>query len=151
MYHPWRHLLSLGQGVTYSIEPTPGDKPAWWSPRWDHILIRPGQTQVERRCHLAHELAHRDLGHSGECGGWLGRRTTKRQEREADSLAARRLIKLEALVDALCWSDERETVADYLWVTEHMLDVRIETMYGGERRVVREELEKRAPEGGWGA
>lgn len=150
MYHPWRHLRSLGQGVTYSKEPTPGNKPAWWSPRSDHILMRPDLSQVERRCHLAHELAHRDLKHSGECGANRSL-TVQKQERAADELAAGRLIDLERFIDALCWSDDEDLIADYLWVTRHMLTVRVKTMLGGERRIVRAELERRAPEGGWGA
>lgn len=143
MYHPHHHLLSLGQAVTLSIEPTPGNKPAWWCPKSDHITLRPGLSQVERRCHLAHELAHRDLEHTGQCDFPDGRRQGRRQERDADELAARRLIHLDALIGTLCWTDDPAQVADALWVTPHMLDVRVETMYGGERRKVQVEVARR--------
>ena len=149
MYHPWRHLRSLGQGVTYSRGPTPGDKPAWWSPKSDHILMRPDLLQVERRCHLAHELAHRELKHSGECAAGDSM-AIRKQERAADTVAAARLIDLERFIDAVCWSDEPDVIADHLWVTRHMLDVRVETMLTVERKHVRAELIRRAPEGGWG-
>ncbi|MDB5716463.1 MAG: hypothetical protein JWO15_3860 [Sphingomonadales bacterium] len=138
MYNPFRALHLLGPSVTMSVEPTPGNKPAWWCPVSDHFMLRPDLNQVQRRCHMAHELAHRDLGHSGEEDGRLDRR----QEREADELAARRLVTLDALVRALTWSDNGDEVADALWVTRHILDVRIETMYGGERRQVAVALAK---------
>ncbi len=146
MYHPFRHLRSLGETVTFSVEPTPGDKPAWWSPASSHILMRPGLSQAERRCYMAHELAHRDLNHSGECRWRDGQRQTRRQEIAADQLAARRLITREALVAALCWSDDREEVAEALWVTVHMLECRLEHMFGGERVVIATELRRRMTE-----
>lgn len=143
VYHPWRHLRRLfsdGAGTTLSFEPTPGDKPAWYSPGSDHILMRPDLLQVERRCSLAHELAHKDLGHSGTCTYPDARRQGARAELAADRLAARRLIALPAFIDALCWSDDRAEVADILWVTERMLDVRIASMLGGEQETVRAAL-----------
>lgn len=143
VYHPWRHLRRLfndGVGTTLSIEPTPGDRPAWYSPAADHILMRPDLLQVERRCSLAHELAHKDLGHSGTCTYPDSRRQGARTELAADRLAARRLIALPAFIDALCWSDDRSEVAEMLWVTERILNVRIDAMYGGEQETVRAAL-----------
>lgn len=146
MYHPWRHLrrhFRDGAGTTLSIEPTPGNKPEWYSPADDHIMLRPGQLQVERRCFLAHGLAHKDLGHSGVCDYPDGRRQATRFEGEADELAARRLIRLPRFIDTLCWTDDKDEAADALWVTRHILDVRLERMYAGEQRLVREALIKR--------
>lgn len=146
MYHPWRHLLGYfrdGEGTTLSIEPTPGDKPEWYSPADDHLMIRPGQLQVERRCALAHGLAHKDLGHSGTCEYPDSRRQSARVEREADDLAARRLIRLGHFIEVLCWTDDRDEAADALWVTRHYLDVRLGGMYMGEQKKVREALVRR--------
>jgi len=75
----------------------------------------------------------------------------RKQEYAADTLAAGRLIELEHFIDALCWSDDAEVIADRLWVTRRMLDVRVETMLAIERRHVQDELIRRAPDGGWGA
>jgi hypothetical protein len=135
-YEPWGHLLSLGQGVTLSVESTPGDKPAWWCPVSDHIMLRPDLNRIERRSHLAHELAHRDLGHGVHPHDADAERTIAREERHADELAARRLVTLDALITALCWSDEASEIAEALGVTPHLLDVRVESMYHGERKVV---------------
>lgn len=122
------------------IEPTPGDKAAWYSPQWDVILMRPGLLQVERRCALAHELAHRALEHSGQCRYPDAERQDRRQERDADEWAARRLITVEQLADALVWSDDPAEVADCLWVTPHLLTVRLDTIYLAERLRVGERL-----------
>lgn len=143
MYHPYRHLLRYfrdGAGTTLSVEPTPGNKPEWYSPGSDHMMLRPGQLQVERRCAVAHGLAHKDLGHTGICEYPDSRRQAGRAEREADELAARRLIRLPAFIDVLCWTDDKDEAADALWVTRHYLDVRLERMYMGEQKLVREAL-----------
>ncbi|GEB17164.1 hypothetical protein GUY44_12170 [Pimelobacter simplex] len=143
MYHPFRHLLSYfrdGDGMTMSIEPTPGGKAEWYSPAEDHMMLRPGQLQVERRCAVAHGLAHRDLGHSGVCEYPDAVRQASRAEMEADELAARRLIRLAHFIEVLCWTDDKDEAADALWVTRHYLDVRLERMYMGEQKIVREAL-----------
>jgi hypothetical protein len=146
MYHPFRHLRDLGPTVTMSVGPTVGNKEAWWCPESDHFTLRPDLNQVQRRCGLAHELAHRDLGHEGQGDHPEGRRRTELQERAADELAARRLIRLSALVDVLVWTDDPDEAADGLWVTRRLLDVRLETMLGGERRWVAVELRRRRAE-----
>lgn len=143
MYHPYRHLLRYfrnGEGTTLSIEPTPGGKAEWYSPDSDHMMLRPGQLQVERRCAVAHGLAHKDLGHSGTCEYPDSRRQASRAEREADELAARRLIRLQDFIEVLCWTDDKDEAADALWVTRHYLEVRLECMYMGEQKIVREAL-----------
>lgn len=137
MFHPWRSLRALGDDTFMAVQPTPGGKPAWWDPESDTFLIKPGMTQVERRCALTHELAHRTLGHSGLCTYPDAKRQNRRQERVADLWAAERLITLEALAVAMRWSKERDEVADELWVTRPLLDLRLETMLGGERMRLR--------------
>lgn len=143
MYHPWRHLLSLfddGRGTTLTFEPTPGDKPAWYSPADDHIIMRPEPRQVWRRWRLAHELAHKDLGHAGQCEYPDARRQSRRAEADADELAARRLIDLWQFIEVLCWTDDKDEAADALWVPREALEIRLVTMLGGEQEIVRTEL-----------
>jgi Zn-dependent peptidase ImmA (M78 family) len=85
------------------------------------ILLRKGLTQTERRCTLAHELAHHRLGHTGTCDP----ATSSRQEAEADALAARWLITLEDLADAELWGRHPSEVAEELWVDVRMLRARV--------------------------
>lgn len=143
MYHPFRHLLSYfrdGDGMTMSIEPTPGGKAEWYSPAEDHMMLRPGQLQVERRCAVAHGLAHRDLGHSGVCEYPDSVRMSSRFEEAADDVAARRLIRLSDFINVICWTDDKDEAADALWVTRHYLEVRLDYMTQGEQKCVREIL-----------
>lgn len=137
MWHPWRELRALTDTVL-SIEEVPSGN-GWYSPAYDVILLRPGLRQVERRCTLAHELGHRRLGHAGICGTPDAGRLTRRQEQHADRWAARRLIDLEDLVDAGRWTGCRREAADELWVTEHMLGVRMDGLHPSERGLLERE------------
>lgn len=85
------------------------------------ILIDPGEGAVQRRCSLAHAVAHLDLGHRG-CRPDL--RHEQREEREADKTAARRLIRLVDLADAYRWTDSPIEACDELNVDLDMLRVR---------------------------
>lgn len=136
MWHPWRelrHSPALLLELTHDIPS--GD--AWWSPAHEVILMRPGLLQVERRCALAHELGHRELRHTGQCGYPDARRQSVRAEHHADRWAARRLIELDRLVDVGRWTSCRDEAADELWVTRHLLEVRLAHLHPAERGYLR--------------
>ena len=114
MYHPWRRLRGLDD----------------WLLEWDQlpegicgeinwpthtITIDPRLSQAQRRCTLAHELEHVVRGPGGG----------PREEREVEGIAARRLVELDALVDAVRWSPWPDEVADELWIDRAMLDARL--------------------------
>lgn len=114
MYHPWRMLRGLDD----------------WLLEWDQlpegisgeinwpthtITIDPRLSQAQRRCTLAHELEHVVRGPGGG----------PREEREVEGMAARRLVELDALVDAVRWSPWPDEVADELWIDRAMLDARL--------------------------
>lgn len=100
-------------------------------PAHNVILMRPGLKQVQRRCALAHELGHRELGHTGQCEYGDARRIGARAEADADAWAARKLITVEQLADVLVWTDDRNEAAAELWVTRRLLDRRLEYMHLG--------------------
>lgn len=88
----------------------------------DIIRIDRRQLQVERRCTIAHELVHDE------------RRVfpadpvmQAREETLVERTAARRLIELHDLVDALraCSSRGAAELADHLWVDQPMLAARM--------------------------
>lgn len=139
MWNPWGELRAL-TNVVFAVTADLPSGNSWWSPRHDVILMKPGLLQVERRCALAHELGHRTLGHSGECGHPDAGRQNRRQEMDADLWAARRLITLDALARVVVWTDDRGEAAEELWVTRHILDVRLEHMHLGERLQVRNRI-----------
>lgn len=141
MFHPWRHLRSLGDKLTLSCEPTPGNRPGWYSPENRHILLNDTLLQVERRCALAHELAHFELEHSGYCTGPEQGRLTRRQEIQADVQAALWLLPdVVRIGDALTWAHTVSEAADELWVTEHLLTVRLVQLPDRQKLELRERL-----------
>ena len=126
-YSPWRALRALGERVRLYWADLPQGTLALTDGR-ERIWIDPHQTQVQRRCTLAHELAHIELGHTGGC--------TPRDEADADALAARNLIPLQKLLDALRWSEELEEVAEELAVDMPTLIARLDNLTEAERREI---------------
>lgn len=92
------------------------------------IWMESDQLQVERRCTLAHELAHIDLGHTSA--------TTVAEELAARRYAARKLIDWDGLVDAFRWADSVQEAADELWVTVDVLEDRLHFLAGHEKRLL---------------
>lgn len=94
------------------------------------ILIDLDQSPEGQRSSLAHAVAHLDLGHARTLSQFF----ETREEIEADRLAARRLIPLDAFAEAVSWSRERSAVATELGVDLSMLQVREESLSRAERR-----------------
>lgn len=126
-YHPWRELRSREH-----LELTWADLPPGISGLTDGssaIWMEPDQLQVERRCTLAHELCHIDLGHTTK--------PTTAEEAKARRCAARRLIDWDALVDAFRWAHTVEECADELWVTPAVLEDRLRFLHPHERALLK--------------
>lgn len=121
-FHPWRRLRAQSDiGLTW--ERMPGR--LGQTDGAHAIALHPDQSQVQRRCTLAHELAHVELGHVDGA--------SDTEERAARLLAARWLIDMDALLDALRWADDLPTVADELWVDEDTLMARLDGLSCSER------------------
>jgi len=122
MYHPWRRLRDQPHiDLVWRRMPTRRGMTVGA----DLIVLHPEQFQYERRCSLAHEMAHIDLGHIEACGG--------RGECRARRLAARWLIDMDRLLDALRWAEDLREVADELWVDEPTLMARLDGLTDDER------------------
>lgn len=106
---------------------------------WDRrvILIDPGTGPAERRCSLGHAVAHLDLGHR-LCRPDL--RAEVREEIDADIRAARKLIHIDALLDAFRWTERPVEACDELDVDIDMLKVRGAHLHPGEKQRLREVL-----------
>lgn len=95
------------------------------------VLIERGHEWAERRCSLAHAVAHIDLEHQALST------LTRWQEAAADRLAARRLIRIRHLVDAWIWSETFAEAAHELDVAPHFLEVRLRHLHPAERHFLR--------------
>lgn len=127
-YDPWRDLAGRPH-LTFAIARLPTGH-GWYLEDVPGIVLDDRLSRVERRCVMAHELAHVDLGHHDQAAGnGPGTsRIARRREREADELAAHRLLDLRRLADALAWALCPEEVADELDVTVDVVRRRIRNL-----------------------
>jgi hypothetical protein len=96
----------------------------WGDYRDGVIRVHTTLVQAEARCTLAHEIVHHEHRDDilGYCGvGWLDTRL----ERQVHATAARRLIIVPELADALLWSDDPDEIAEQLVVDARTLYARV--------------------------
>lgn len=99
------------------------------------ITLDKGLLQAERRSTLAHELEHVARGPAP-----ADPVLSAREEAIIDRIVARRLIRMEALADALAWAHNHHEAADELWVDEATLRARLRTLADSERDYLRDRL-----------
>jgi hypothetical protein len=97
------------------------------------ILLDIAERPEVQRSSLAHAVAHLDLGHAQTLPGFF----ENREEAQADSLAARRLISIEAFAEAVLWAQDRPSIAAALGVYLEMLEARERDLSRAERRRLR--------------
>ena len=136
MYHPWRDARRR-EHLNISFEYMPDGRRGCL--RGEHVTINTGDDQAQRRSTLAHELVHDERRVFPR-----DRVLRAREEMTVERIAARRLIQLEALVDALLWSrDARETAAE-LWVDLPMLVAFIRSLTDEEKAWIDTQISERA-------
>lgn len=135
MDHPWRRLRGLPHWDVVWC-----DLPAGVLGATDHearqILMQRGLLQAQRRSTLCHELEHVERGPLP-----VDDVLAAREEAAVEQAAARRLISLEALGEALAWSRGLAECADELWVDEGLLEVRLRHLHPAERQYLKRRLE----------
>lgn len=104
------------------------------------MSIRHGMTQAERRSTVRHELEHYKRGRV-----WAAWR--EREETACELAAARDLIDLHNLGEALAWTSAPAEIADELWVDVALLEMRMRHLHPAERAYLRERLEHLGGEG----
>lgn len=132
MWHPWRALRNL-PWIDIVWTPLPGSTAAVTDGHT--IWIDPRLTQAQRRSTIEHERQHVLAGHGTAC--------TPALERRVEQAAARQLITLDRLVDALVWARDEHELADELWVDVDMARARLAGLTEQERAFVIERLEAR--------
>jgi hypothetical protein len=135
IWHPWAHLAHHHEDVIVVFADLPNGLLGFTDLRRRRIILDARLTQVERRCTLTHELEH---VHRGPVPADPA--LAAREEAIIDELAARRLVSLRELIEALLWSDHEHTVAEELWVDLPTLRARIATLAHEERQAIDERL-----------
>jgi Zn-dependent peptidase ImmA (M78 family) len=129
IYHPWRELDRVGVDVAFTKL---GDLAGCWDPDQELIWLDTQLTQAQRRSTLAHELIHAEGRHEPCCTDWHERK----QERAVECKAARRLIHLDDLMDALAWCLSLDEIAEELHVDRPTLDIRIEMLDAEDQALI---------------
>lgn len=135
-YHPWRALRGLPHiTLRWAVAEERGSFDG------HTITLHPLLTQAERRSTLAHELVHLERGPAPP-------HLAGREELLVEEIAARRLVDLDDLADAIVWHDghAHDDMADDLWVDRAILLARIRTLTEEERAYIEQIVARR--EGG---
>ena len=120
--NPDLHRIAEAHGVRL-VRHT-GGPPGWYDHARRTISTRRGQSIQQYRSVLAHELAHAVYGDVPVDNGFFN----LRQEARADRWAAKLLISPVEFALAAQWhGDCLPAVADELEVTQHLLEVWVET------------------------
>lgn len=139
-YHPWRHAETLGVDVVYAdLEDILG----YWDAEARTIVLARGLTQRQRRAVLAHECEHA----SHDDRPLIDAAANAKRERATDVAAARRLIPIGGLAEALLWTGDIHELAVELWVDLHTIRTRLASLTSAERRHVEAHL-RASREGG---
>lgn len=132
-------LLAGMPHLTLEVCRLADDEMGRWVPKRQAILLDDRLDQAERRCTLVHELIHHLSGDHDLAAPELG----AAQERLCRDRAARVLISMTALLDAMLWSDEADEIADQLWVDEATLWDRLENLTPEESAYLTREMRER--------
>lgn len=135
-YSPWDAVAALSD-VLVAFEILPSGR-GWWEPDQRVLLIDKRQSRREMRCTIAHELEHIIRGDRDVSA--VSPVLQARQEVAACAAAARRLIPLGRLIDALLWSQDELELAEELNVDEDTLRMRLLALTADEHALIDERL-----------
>lgn len=136
-------LLAGMPHLTLKVTRLPDDEMGRWVPSAQMILLDDRLDQAERRCTLVHEMVHHISGDHVA----LTPELSAMQERMCKDRTARLLITINALADALAWSEHAAEIADYLWVDEATLYDRFNNLTPEEQSYLTQRMQTHPNEG----
>jgi hypothetical protein len=121
-WNPWAHIGKHYPHIRVVLDQ---ELPAqvWGMQAGDCIWLCRRLNQVRRRCTLAHEIGHLERGIAPTNPIAL-----VKEERAVSRLAAKRLITIDALTEALRWTREPHQLAEALWVDIPTLEARMQSL-----------------------
>lgn len=135
-YSPWGALAGMPDvDVVFADLP---DDFGWYDPDRHAITLDKRQSRRQMRCTLAHELEH--ARRRDECPPEMSPVLAARQEIAVSTAAARRLIPLGLLIEALLWSQDEQELAEELNVDEDTVRIRLLTLTPDEHAEVDQRL-----------
>lgn len=135
IWHPWRHLAHHHPHVTVRFADLPDGMYGYTDFAAGQVVLDRSLMQVERRCTVTHEDIHLHRGPVSDVP-----HLRDKEEAIVDHIAARRLVSLGELIEALLVSDHPTEVADQLWVDVPTLRTRIAGLAEAERAAIEERL-----------
>lgn len=132
-YDPWDRLASLDD-VRLETRRLPPRRRGQVDFVTRVITLAPHLDPRERTCTLAHELVHLERGP-------VLVRNTPREERAVAAIAARRLVPLPRLAQALRWTDDPRALAEELDVDPRTVRARLANLTDAERAELGQLLE----------
>lgn len=137
-FHPWRALRHQPE-IELGWERMEGEDVGYSTSCPKRIALADDLNQAERRSTLTHELIHHERGIPAEgCN--------EAEERVVDDLAARRLIALDDLVEAMVWHfgmGSEDEIAEHLWVDRDTLVTRLRNLTDYESAYIANEIDRR--------
>lgn len=130
-WDPKRALRECAYITYLRADLLPGEKGRYYCAH-NTIVISRALNQAGRRCALTHELIHAET-RDEEVDAPL---FESKRERAVDREAARRLIPIERLIEALLWSCDPHEIADELWVDLDTLQMRCGSLSEHERTAI---------------
>lgn len=126
MHHPWAAFATLiDWKLVFAF--LPEGFLGFTDYKTQTVTIDPRLTQAERRCTIAHETEHIVRGPAGLASHF------EREELAVHKAAARKLIGIRDLGEALAWASDLHQAADELWVDVDTLTTRLQHLHPAER------------------
>jgi len=121
-WNPWKHAGDNYPHITVvrHLE-LPGR--IWGLTDGTRIWICKRLNQAQRRATLAHELLHIERGLPP-----ADPRALAREEKIVARIAARRLITVDELIEAMRWTRDLHQLADALWVDTDTIKARMDSL-----------------------
>ncbi len=134
MHHPWRAFRQLASwDLVWAPLPVDVAGITSWADRT--VTLRRGMTQAQRRSVIEHERLHCERGPVLDDPALVAR-----EEAAIDQAAARNLIGIRELGEALAWATTLDEAAEELWVDRHTLNVRLAHLHPAERAYLKRRL-----------